>query len=89
MPGGEIERLRELLARVDLALVEGMNERLRLVAELKRVKDELGIAFLDPDREAYMLRWLQERNPGPLGDEGLRELYTELLALTKRELGGR
>jgi len=26
-------------------------------------------------------------NRGPLTDEGLRELYGELLALTKRELG--
>jgi chorismate mutase len=87
--GNEIERLRGRLAEVDLAIVEGVNERLRLVAELKRVKDELGIAFLDRDREAFMLEWLRERNSGPLGDEGLRALHAELLALTKRELGGR
>ena len=89
MPGDEIERLRERLAKTDLALVSAVNERLRLVAELKRAKEERGIAFLDPDREAFMLRWLTGENPGPLTEEGLRELYTELLALTKRELGGR
>jgi chorismate mutase/prephenate dehydratase len=89
MPDDEIERLRERLEAVDLGLVRGMNERLLLVAELKRTKEERGIAFLDPDREAFMLRRLTGENPGPLSDEGLRELYTELLALTKRELGGR
>ena len=89
MAGEEIERLRERLEALDLALVRGVNERLLLVAELKRAKEERGIPFLDPDREAFMLRRLTEENPGPLGDEGLRELYTELLALTKRELGGR
>ena len=89
MPGDEIERLRERLAATDLALVRAVNERLLLVAELKRAKEERGIAFLDPDREAFMLRWLTAENPGPLTDEGLRELYPELLALTKRELGGR
>jgi chorismate mutase len=87
--GDEIERLRAELGDVDLGLVAGMNRRLRLVAELKRVKEELGIAFLDPARERFMLDWLAGRNEGPLTDEGLRELYAELLALTKRELGGR
>jgi chorismate mutase len=87
VPEEEIERLRGRLAEVDLGLVAGINERLRLVAELKRVKDERGIPFLDPDREAWMLRFLAGENPGPLTDEGLREVYAELLALTKRELG--
>jgi chorismate mutase len=87
MAGDEIERLREELTGVDLELVERVNRRLELVAELKRVKEERGIAFLDPAREEYMLRWLTEENDGPLSDEGLRELYLEVLALTKRELG--
>jgi chorismate mutase len=85
----EIERLREELAGVDRALLDGVNARLRLVAELKRVKAERGLDFLDPAREEFMLGWLAGENDGPLTDEGLRELYTELLALTKRELGGR
>ena len=89
MPDDEIERLRDELADVDLRLVAGMNERLRLVATLKRVKEERGIGFLDPAREQFMLDWLSGRNDGPLSDEGLRDLYTELLALTKRELGAR
>jgi chorismate mutase len=83
----EIERLRDEVTGVDLTLVESINRRLRLVAELKRVKDERGIAFLDPAREESMLRRLTEENGGPLSEEGLRELYTEVLALTKRELG--
>jgi chorismate mutase/prephenate dehydratase len=84
----EIERLRAELAEVDRGLVESFNRRLQLVAALKRVKEQRGIAFLDPAREQFMLGWLAGENPGPLSDEGLRALYTELLALTKRELGG-
>jgi chorismate mutase len=83
----EIERLRAELAGVDRALVDGVNRRLRLVAELKRVKEERGLGFLDPAREELVLGWLTGVNDGPLTDEGVRELYTELLALTKRELG--
>jgi chorismate mutase len=83
----EIERLRERLADVDLSIVAAVNRRLLLVEELRKVKDERGIAFLDPAREEWMLGYLKAENDGPLTDEGLRELYTELLALTKRELG--
>jgi chorismate mutase len=87
MGAEEIERLRAELADLDRELVERVNRRLGLVAELKRVKEEQGIGFLDPAREEYMLGLLSGENPGPLSNEGLRELYTELLALTKRELG--
>jgi 3-deoxy-7-phosphoheptulonate synthase / chorismate mutase len=82
----EIERLRERLADVDQSIVAAINRRLQLVEELKRVKDERGIAFLDPAREEWMLGYLTAENDGPLTDEGLREIYAELLALTKREL---
>jgi chorismate mutase len=83
----EIERLREELTAVDLELVAAVNRRLVLVAELKRVKEEHGIAFLDLAREQELLRRLTEANGGPLSEDGLRELYTEVLALTKREVG--
>jgi chorismate mutase len=85
----EIERLREELARLDLSVVASVNRRLELVEELKRVKEERALAFFDPDREEWMHGYLSERNEGPLTGEGLRELYSELLALTKRELGRR
>ena len=85
----EIERLRAELAELDVSVVSAINRRLLLVAELKRVKDERGIGFLDPAREEWMQRYLVEQNGGPLTNEGLRQIYTELLALTKRELAKR
>ena len=39
----------------DSALVELVNKRLKLVAKLKRYKDEHGIGFVDPRREEEML----------------------------------
>ena len=83
----EIARLRELLTEVDERVVAAVNERLELVAALKRVKVERGIAFSDPAREEWLLEHLARSNSGPLSDEGLRALYAEILALTKRELG--
>jgi 3-deoxy-7-phosphoheptulonate synthase / chorismate mutase len=82
-----IEAFRTRIAAADRALVAAVNARIDLVAELKAYKEEHGISFLDPDRERELLRALQEANPGPLSDAGLRDLVEHVLALTKRELG--
>jgi chorismate mutase len=81
-----IRQLREQISDNDVAIVEAVNARLKLVARLKRVKEERGIDFLDPAREEWMLQYLTRANRGPLSPDGLREIYTELLDLTKREV---
>jgi chorismate mutase len=81
-----IRQLREQLSDNDVRIVEAVNARLKLVAQLKRVKEERGIGFLDPAREEWMLQFLARANRGPLSPDGLREIYTELLDLTKREI---
>ena len=63
-----------------------MNARLKLVSRLKRYKEERGIEFVDLEREEWMLNYLLRANRGPLSAEGLRELFTEILDLTKREV---
>jgi chorismate mutase len=80
--------LRELLALNDLALVDLFNRRLDLVEQIKQRKAELGVEFIDPEREAWLLEHLRRANNGRLSDEGLRELLTTVLDLTKRELAG-
>ena len=81
-----IRQLREQLSDNDVAIVEAVNARLKLVARLKRVKEERGIEFLDPAREEWMLQYLTRANRGPLSTEGLRELFETVLDLTKREV---
>jgi len=46
----------------------------------------MGIPFVDPERERRLLDELASANRGPLSAEGLRELFCELLDLTKREV---
>ena len=81
-----VRDLRREISDVDTALVELVNKRLRLVAKLKRYKDEHGIGFVDLAREEWMLQYLRRGNRGPLSAEGLGELYHELLDLMKREV---
>jgi chorismate mutase / prephenate dehydratase len=83
----ELEQLREQISEIDRAIFGAINRRLALVAQLKHYKDEQGMAFVDPEREERMFSHQSRENQGPLSDEGLRAIYTELLALTKREVG--
>jgi chorismate mutase/prephenate dehydratase len=82
------DELRSRIAANDRAIVEAVNERLRLVAELWDLKELEGAPRLDPERERRLRAALAEANRGPLSGEGLDRLVDELLALTKRELGG-
>jgi len=81
-----IRQLREQLSDIDRGLVDAVNARLKLVARLKRYKESRGLEFVDPEREEWMLSYLARANRGPLSDEGLRELFAEVLDLTKREV---
>lgn len=80
-----LEELREQVSANDRAIIEAINRRLELVAEIKRYKESAGIEFLDPGREAWLLDDLRRANRGPLSDEGLERILKELLDLSKRE----
>ena len=81
-----LAQLRDQITDTDRTIVETINQRLELVAQIKRYKATRGLPFLDPDREEWMLRYLSRANRGPLSAQGLRELYVEILDLTKREV---
>ena len=55
MSDASIQRLRAQIAEQDRVVVDAVNARLRLVAELKRHKDDAGIEFVDPEQEER--RW--------------------------------
>ena len=81
-----IRQLREAISDNDRKLMETLNKRLELVARLKRYKDSHGIGFVDPEREEWIMSYLQRANRGPLSADGVREFFTRVLELTKREV---
>jgi chorismate mutase len=81
-----LEQFREKISDTDRAILDAVNTRIELVAQIKAYKDAHGIAFLDPEREATMLEGLTNSNRGPLSSDGLHELFTTILDLTKREV---
>jgi chorismate mutase/prephenate dehydratase len=84
-----VRQMRAEISDIDRALVEHINKRLRLVERLKEYKESRGYSFVDPAREAWMVQDLQRANRGPLTADGLKEIYEEILAMTKREVSER
>lgn len=83
-----VQRLREEISELDRSILDAVNGRLELVTALRRHKQEVGLPFVDHERERELLDELVRANRGPLSDEGLRELFCDLLDLTKREVAG-
>jgi chorismate mutase len=86
-----MERFDEIRGEItanDEAIVAAVNRRLELVTELWALKAQLGLDTVDRDRERLLRDHLAAASDGPLSREGLDRLVSELLDLTKRELGG-
>lgn len=83
-----VQQLRDEIAAVDRAILKDVNARIELVDRIRRYKADAGIPFVDRGREQELIDALADANGGPISADGLRELYTYLLDLTKRELDG-
>jgi chorismate mutase len=83
-----IRQFREQISDNDRAIVDAVNKRLKLVAQVKAYKESRGVGFLDPEREEWMLQYLSRANRGPLSTAGLQELFRTILDLSKREVAG-
>src|SRR5689334_20191123 len=82
-----IRQLREQISDADRTIIEAFNAQLKLGSRLKDYKEAHGLSYLEPEREEWMLNYLTRANRGPLSAEGLREIFSEILDLTKREVG--
>jgi len=82
-----MREIREEIAAVDRAILDDVNARIELVAKIRSHKADAGLPFVNRERERELIEALGAQNAGPLTADGLRELYTYLLDLTKREVG--
>jgi chorismate mutase len=77
---------RDEITALDVRLLSTINARIKAVKALAQYKEERGLAFHDPEREAWLVAYLKRVNGGPISDEGLDELLAFVLALVKDEV---
>lgn len=80
-----IQRHRAQIAELDQRILEALNQRIRLVKQLKDYKEAQGLGFYDGAQEERVLSTLRQANPGPLSEEGLTETFRLLMEWSKRE----
>ena len=74
----KLKNLREKIDAIDVRLVKLLSSRARLAQEAGHIKN--GAAVYRPEREAQVLRRVAEMNPGPLADQALQRVYTEIMS---------
>jgi chorismate mutase len=84
-PDPVIKHYREQISDNDLKILEAVNRRIKLVKSLKDYKESHGLSFYDPAQEDWVITYLCRANRGPLSNEGLREIYSLVLQVAKRE----
>jgi prephenate dehydrogenase len=84
----ELTDLREQITALDRELLDTLNRRLELVAQVQEHKSATGTRQIDAKREAELLAQLAAANDGPLSERGVRSLFTAVLDVMKQELQG-
>ena len=75
----KVRELRERVDEVDRELIEALSERARIVQEIMALKARAGAPVYDPRREEDILRSVVERNPGPIYDSSMRDIFELIL----------
>lgn len=78
-----LSKYRQEIDALDARILNLLNERMRLVQEVGRIKAQLGLNTFDPGREEAVCKRLVEANPGPLSDASVRAIYREILAASR------
>ena len=74
--------LAEYRARIDALdrrILDLLNERTRVVAEIGRVKRECKLPVYEPKREDQVLENVAHHNAGPMGQEAARRIFERII----------
>ncbi len=74
----ELKQYREHIDRADDDLLKLLNQRAALASKIGHVKGEE--AVLRPEREAQVLRRMAAANSGPLSEQSVTQLFTEIMS---------
>jgi chorismate mutase/prephenate dehydratase len=79
-----IEALRRNIDDIDARLLDLLNERMTLARRIGEYKAAAGHAIVDKAREDNMLQALSARNPGPLDEDELRKIFSDIIGAARQ-----
>ncbi|MCC6859770.1 MAG: chorismate mutase [Bryobacterales bacterium] len=75
----QLAECRDRIDRVDLGILELLNERSRIVEEIGRIKRQARMPIYEPRREDQVFRNVMEHNRGPLGGDALKRVFERII----------
>jgi chorismate mutase/prephenate dehydratase len=78
-----LKQVRDAIDAIDQELVERLNERARLVAEVGRIKQDTGAPIFQPEREAEVVRRVVKASRGPLPGTAIEAIYREIMSASR------
>lgn len=82
MPGqghDVLSSYREAIDRIDLQLLELLNERTRVVEKIGAVKEQCSMPVYEPKREDAVFRNVVEHNTGPLPSDAVKRIFERII----------
>ena len=81
----QLAALRDQIEAIDAGLIDLIAQRVRAARDVGRAKRSLGLAILDPAREAAVVRRAVElAREKELDEEDIREIFWHIIGLSRR-----
>ena len=79
----KLEDLRKRIDAIDDKILELLNERMEVVHEVGKLKNQSGAPIYRPEREMEILKRLKSKNRGPLPDKAIDAIFLEIFAVSR------
>lgn len=80
----EINRLRKNVDEVDEKILELLDQRMRIVKELYKIKEKEGIPIIDKKREEKVEKiWLKKAEKLGINNESIFKILNEILNMSR------
>lgn len=75
----DLSRCRERIDKLDVQLLELLNQRTTVVEEIGRIKQELQMGIYEPKREDQVFANVLNHNQGPLPPDAVRRIFERII----------
>ena len=79
-----IDDLRQRIDELDEQIVQLLNARAGCALKIGEIKDALGLAVYQPDREREVLAHVRRGGPGPLDNDAIARLFERIIDEARR-----
>lgn len=78
-----LKRIRKAIDKIDHKILDLLNERARIVLNLKHLKKGANKDYYVPDREVEIYNFLIRKNSGPFPNESVKSIFREIISASR------